>query len=131
MFLDDEEDKMKKVDMAINFFLRKKRKGGKFSLSMVYGRVSCHGQKRYKVIEWKNMASSGYFLQRLSIDQDKDGVFGSKVLSIVVSYKNKGDERLWFQSGLLVGFYDSVVTWLLCWHDGLMVEEDENQWKWQ
>lgn len=48
-----------------------------------------------------------------------------------MSYKNKGDERLWFQSGLLVGFYDSVVTWLLCWHDGLMVEEDENQWKWQ
>jgi hypothetical protein len=31
---------------------------------------------------------------RLSIDYDKDGVFGSKVLSIVVVYKNKGDGRL-------------------------------------
>jgi hypothetical protein len=30
-------------------------------LSMVYGRVSCHGWKRYRVIEWKNMASSGFF----------------------------------------------------------------------
>lgn len=64
---------------------------------------------------------------RLSIDYDKDGVFGSKVLIIVVVYKNKGDERLWFQLGLLVGFYSSVVTWLLCWRDSLMVEKDENQ----
>ena len=68
MFPDDEEDKMKEEDMAINFFLRKKRKGGKFSLSMVYRRVSCHGWKRYMVIEWKNMASSGFFWWRLSID---------------------------------------------------------------